>query len=313
MVPIPPSTVGAPSKKVEPITIHAPSPFPFKDTKAVPWKYGATVYIGNKPTILKEPSVTSIAGPSGMTRSGRVFQPDMSAKKVVEADPPKGKDTAAEGPSKRTLSQDDDKELLKIIKKSDYKVVDQLNQTPSKISILSLLMSSEAHRTALLKFLNEAYVEEDISVNQFDHVVANLSASNCLAFTDEEMPPKGREHNMAFHISIKCVDVTLSRVLVDTGSSLNVLPKVTLAQLRVEGTQMRASALVVKAFDGSKRMVIGEVDLPILIGPQVFQITFQVMEIMPAYSCLLGRPWIHASGAVTSTLHQKLKFVVETS
>ncbi|MCI88177.1 gag-pol polyprotein, partial [Trifolium medium] len=35
------------------------------------------------------------------------------------------------------------------------------------------------------------------------------------------------------------------------------------------------------------------------------------MDINPAYSCLLGRPWIHAAGAVPSTLHQKLKFIVD--
>ena len=34
------------------------------------------------------------------------------------------------------------------------------------------------------------------------------------------------------------------------------------------------------------------------------------MDINPAYSCLLGRPWIHSAGVVPSTLHQKLKFVV---
>jgi hypothetical protein len=67
----------------------------------------------------------------------------------------------------------------------------------------------------------------------------------------------------------------------------------------------------VKAFDGSRRSVIGEVCLPVQIGPHTFDITFQVMDINPAYSCLLGRPWIHAAGAVTSTLHQKLKFVVD--
>lgn len=33
------------------------------------------------------------------------------------------------------------------------------------------------------------------------------------------------------------------------------------------------------------------------------------MDIHPSYSCLLGRPWIDEAGAVTSTLHQKLKFV----
>ena len=35
------------------------------------------------------------------------------------------------------------------------------------------------------------------------------------------------------------------------------------------------------------------------------------MDINPAYNCLLGCPWIHSVGVVPSTLHQKLKFVVE--
>lgn len=35
------------------------------------------------------------------------------------------------------------------------------------------------------------------------------------------------------------------------------------------------------------------------------------MGINPAYSCLLGHPWIHVVGAVTSTLHQKMKFVID--
>ena len=36
-----------------------------------------------------------------------------------------------------------------------------------------------------------------------------------------------------------------------------------------------------------------------------------MVDINPAYSCLLGHPWIHSVGVVPSTLHQKLKFVVE--
>jgi len=69
--------------------------------------------------------------------------------------------------------------------------------------------------------------------------------------------------------------------------------------------------MVVRAFDGSRRDVRGEIDLPIQIGPYMCQITFQVMDINPAYSFLLGRPWIHSVGVVPSMLHQKLKFVVE--
>jgi len=55
---------------------------------------------------------------------------------------------------------------------------------------------------------------------------------------------------------------------------------------------------------------MGEIDIPIQIGPHTCNVVFQVMDINPAYSCLLGRPWIHALGVVPLTLHQKLKFVV---
>ncbi|KAI5409637.1 hypothetical protein KIW84_055177 [Lathyrus oleraceus] len=85
--------------------------------------------------------------------------------------------------------------------------------------------------------------------------------------------------------------------------------KSTLSKLSCQGAPIRYSGVIVKAFDGSCKTVIGEVDLPVKIGPSDFQITFQVMDIHPAYSCLLGRPWIHEVGAVTSTLHQNLKFV----
>ena len=47
------------------------------------------------------------------------------------------------------------------------------------------------------------------------------------------------------------------------------------------------------------------------MGPYTFQIVFQVMDILSAYSCLLGRSWIHTAVVVPSTLHQKLKFIVD--
>ena len=58
-------------------------------------------------------------------------------------------------------------EILRIIKKSDYDVVEQLGQTPSKISMLALLLCSESHAKALVKFLKIAQVPQETSVDQF--------------------------------------------------------------------------------------------------------------------------------------------------
>ncbi|RDX85997.1 hypothetical protein CR513_32725, partial [Mucuna pruriens] len=40
-------------------------------------------------------------------------------------------------------------------------------------------------------------------------------------------------------------------------------------------------------------------------------ITFQVMDIMSAYNCLLWRPWTHSVGVLPSTMHKRLKFLVD--
>lgn len=69
-------------------------------------------------------------------------------------------------------------------------------------------------------------------------------------------------------------------------------------------------SLVVKDFDGSRRVVIWEIDLAILIGPHDFTITFQVMNSNPTYNCLLRRSWTHVDATVISTLHQKIKFII---
>ena len=75
-------------------------------------------------------------------------------------------------------SRQEIEEILKIIKKSDYNVVEQLGQTPSKISMLSLLLCSEAHAKALIAFLKTAHVPQETSVDQFKDCVASLTADN---------------------------------------------------------------------------------------------------------------------------------------
>ena len=101
-----------------------------------------------------------------------------------------------------------------------------------------MLLSSEAHREALLKVLNTAYVMQDITTDQFDDVVSNIIASRYLGFNEAGLPLEGNGHNKVLFILVMCVDTLLSRVLVDTNSSLNVMPKATLSQLQVKGPEM---------------------------------------------------------------------------
>ena len=82
-------------------------------------------------------------------------------------------------------------------------------------------------------------------------------------------------------------------------------------RLSVDKSYMKHTKTVVRAFDGIRREVIGEIEIEVQIGPCTFNMWFQVMDISPSYNCLLERSWIHMVGVVSSSLHQNIKFVME--
>ena len=77
------------------------------------------------------------------------------------------------------------------------------------------------------------------------------------------------------------------------------MPMTTLLRLPVDVSYMKRSHIVVRAFDGIRREVVGEIELAIQIGPTTFNVEFQVKDITPSYNYLLGRPWIHMAGTIT--------------
>lgn len=108
-------------------------------------------------------------------------------------------------------------------------------------------------------------MDHDVIIDQFEGIMTNIIACNNLSFSNEELPKQGRNQNFALDISMNYQEDTLSNVLVDTRSSLNVLPMPTMLKLAYQGALMRFSGVVAKAFDGSRKTVIGEIDLPIKI------------------------------------------------
>ncbi|XP_016684041.2 uncharacterized protein [Gossypium hirsutum] len=164
--------------------------------------------------------------------------------------------------------------FLKFLKHSEYNVVEQLHKQSARISVLALLLNSEVHRSALMKVLNETYVANDISVNKLDQLVNNINADNFIFFNDDEIPPGGMG-------------------------------------LPIDNLHMKTCLNIMRAFDGTERKVMGRIKIPLLIGPTVYEVDFLVMDIKPFYNFLLERPWIHSTGAVPLSLHQKLKLLSE--
>ena len=60
------------------------------------------------------------------------------------------------------------------------------------------------------------------------------------------------------------------------------------------------------SFNG--KVVIGQIRLPVQAGSEMVEVDFIVVEVYSPYTAIVAKPWLHALGAVSSTLHQKVKY-----
>ena len=64
----------------------------------------------------------------------------------------------------------------------------------------------------------------------------------------------------------------------------------------------------VKAYDNSRRDVLGIETLELTIGPMIKKVEFQVLNIASCFNMLLRQPWIYDIKDLPSSLYQKVRF-----
>jgi len=116
--------------------------------------------------------------------------------------------------SRKKISTKEVNEFLWIIQQSEFKVIEQLNKTPARVSLLELLMNSEP--PLLVKILNKTHVAQDISIEVFRGIINNITANNYLTFANEEILLEGRGHNRALHVSASVWTTSWPRFLLTT-------------------------------------------------------------------------------------------------
>jgi len=152
-----------------------------------------------------------------------------------------------------------------------------------------------------LKVLKEMHVPIGIIDSFFKGMVLLVLTTNQVSFSDDKFPPEGGDHSLAMHIVVKCKDMIIARALIDNGLALNVCPMATLERLKVDMSLIFPSIMIIRAFDDMRCEVQGEIELMIEIGLRSFKVNFHVIKVDFPYNMLLGRPWLHVVGAVTST------------
>ncbi|XP_073280625.1 uncharacterized protein [Primulina huaijiensis] len=143
---------------------------------------------------------------------------------------------------------------------------------------------------------------------------ADLPQDAVISFGPKDLRGIVAPHNDALVVPATIVNYDVARIFIDNGSSVNILFKSTLDQMKVEGFEFDPVSTPLYGFAGHAIPPLGQITLPLSLGRDprrvTKMITFTVVDTPSSYNGILGRPALKDFRAVASTYHQKLKFPV---
>ncbi|XP_065616314.1 uncharacterized protein LOC136061866 [Quercus suber] len=118
---------------------------------------------------------------------------------------------------------------------------------------------------------------------------ARPGTSLVLGFSEKDKRGTIQPHDDALVVTIRIGGYDVRRVMVDDGSAAEVMyPDL------FRGLNLKPEDLTTYSSP--------------LTGSDMVEVDFIVVDAFSLYTAILGRPWLHALGAVSSTLHQKVKY-----
>ena len=159
----------------------------------------------------------------------------------------------------------------------------------AQVSIWDLLMILKKHHDALVHALDDTKISIDASPK--DVIALLLPAfGNTVFFSDSDLPLEGKAHNRPLFIQLIMKAKKTFCVMVDDGLTINVYLLKLLHKFRIGVEELKASIMIIRAYDDSKKKVIETFKATVLVGEIEFVVEFMVLDIPPTLALLLGRP-----------------------
>ncbi|XP_075649943.1 uncharacterized protein LOC142620463 [Castanea sativa] len=96
--------------------------------------------------------------------------------------------------------------------------------------------------------------------------------------------------------------------MVDQGSRTEIMYPDLYKGLKLKPEDLTSYNSPLVGFNGNVVIPRGQIRLPVQVGSEVVGVDFIVADAYSPYTAILARPWLHAMGAVSSTLHLKVKY-----
>ena len=133
-----------------------------------------------------------------------------------------------------------------------------------------------------------------------------------ISFSEEDLEGVQLPHDDALVITALVANREVHRILVDNGSSTDIIFNQAFQKMGIPLTQLTPSNATVTGLSGEPVRPIGHWATTLRVGSGDCQkevcLNFCILDIPASYNMILGRSGLHALEAVVSTLHLAMKF-----
>ena len=129
-----------------------------------------------------------------------------------------------------------------------------------------------------------------------------------ITFNENETADLDKPHDDALVIRINVGGCELSRVMINTGSSADVLFYEAFKKMGFTKALLKQERTPLIGFAGETTYSLGSIELAVTAGEVRKIVEFIVIDHPAPFNAILGRPWLYSMKAVPSTYHQCLKF-----
>ncbi|KAM2271824.1 hypothetical protein ACFXTI_039092 [Malus domestica] len=183
-----------------------------------------------------------------------------------------------------------------------------------EISMVHMLPADFQSSTAQPNFLDGDVVAEEPGHIDFVSIAEGESATkdDGLKAALAELFPRSSSaklhHLKPLYVTAHIEGYPVSKVFVDCGATINIMPLNIMKALRRSNDELIPSGITMSSFVGDKSQTKGVLPLTVNIAGRTHMTAFFVVDSKTEYNALLGRDWIHQTSCIPSSLYQVLVF-----
>ena len=100
----------------------------------------------------------------------------------------------------------------------------------------------------------------------------------------------------------------MNKVMMDQGNATEIMYHDLYKGLNLKSEDLTPYSSSLVSFEGKLIIPKGQIRLPVQTSSEVVEVDFIVVDAYSPYTAIVARPWLHTLEAVSSTLHQNIKY-----